>query len=70
MSTEGVDSDVMEILNTFEYVEKIQNSKSQFSLSLFSLRYFLLVKKSGVEVGLARLEHVFSLGSLCVRRKD
>ena len=69
MSTEGVDGDLIEILNTFEYVEKIQNSKSQFSLCLSSLRYFLLVKKSGVEVGLARLEHVFSLGSLCVQSR-
>ncbi len=65
-----MDGDLIEILNTFEYVEKIHDGKSQFSLCLFSLKYFLLVKNSGVEVGLARLEHVFSLGSLCIRQRE
>lgn len=61
----------MEILNTFEYVEK--NPEWQIAISvvlvivLIFFEVFFACQKSGVEVGLARLEHVFSLGSLCVQ---
>ena len=70
MSTEGVDGDVIEILNTFEYVEKDPEWQIAISVVLIFFEVFFACQKSGVEVGLAHLEHVFSLGSLCIRQKD
>lgn len=70
-----MDGDVMEILNTFEYVEKIPGWQIAilviFGITLIFFEVFLLVKNSGVEVGPARLEHLFSLRSrsLCLKQR-
>ena len=73
MFTEGDDGDVMEILNTFEYMEKVPGWQIAilvvFGIAFIFFEVFFARQKEWVEVGPVRLWHLSSFGwrSVCVQ---